>query len=972
MGKTFEDNLRLLDFEESSISGLLFTHSDYREDCNVSFDEVLVLQRAKELGATAVYFRRIEGRPSIPQVFIYDNSDRLLSKDNLVDVHKKIWSSGLVPLYYVFDRFEVKIFNGRKPLKQSAKELELDEFDTIELASLVHEKYKIQKYSAFQFRNGSFWELNDNKGKFSADSSASKQIIEGLRKIRAEFRKGQNEVACNKLLVLSILVKYLEEREDSKGRRVLEKRHFKQFDNSETFCDILRCGKAVYFFEYLGQNVNGKIFELDEHEKYEINRLDQKRLADFLDANKQGRQLLFWRLYDFNYVPVELISRIYEEFIPERKDIAYTPPHLADFMIDECMPLCTPREKFKVIDVSCGSGIFLVSAFKRLVQWWQIRKFKETGELRTPTMRTLKAILQDCVYGLDIEGEAVKLAIFSLTIALCEILDPTKMWDELTHEKLPNLGGNIFKKDFFDFLQANQRFDLVIGNPPFNNPKQNGREKEEYWAEVTEKADVTVNIPDKNFALLFMHQAARLLKENGLLSFVMPSGPLLYNAKSMNFMRAVLNSYEIPQIFDFSRLKLFEKKNYPVCVAFIKNCSSKKKDILHVVVQRTMASNEKLYFEIDKYDLFYVSKETARNTELIWKVNHLGGELMFRLIDRLCGQDKRNLGRYLRDKEKNNKWQVAEGYKVEGDSTKEPEKAAWLTNKRWIPTNRFVRDTIDDNDIDIEHATSFERTCKTKKRIFKAPHLLIKETPALPVAFRCDDLIFRNEIIGVHAPDDTAERNELLTLRKNIIQNRKLYHAILLSMSGRAGISRSAKTVLKKDIMRLPYPEKSADLKLSEVEQIVCDDVYEYYIDQLERGEDAKINSIEANRYDLFLFGKTFCDSLNSIYQEGSNAFYGLVPIPSHSYICYPYAFGDPEVPVAISERIIKKIAAGNFKCLVNETEYKTIQCKRVIKLYSGDGKVFLIKPKKLRYWLRSVALRDASDVFADLVGSGY
>ena len=89
-----------------------------------------------------------------------------------------------------------------------------------------------------------------------------------------------------------------------------------------------------------------------------------------------------WSLYSFRYLPIELISRIYEEFIPDTAGVVYTPPFLVDLLIDECMPLDNhdkfTNAKFKVIDPSCGSGIFCVAAYQRLIDWHIINKYYET------------------------------------------------------------------------------------------------------------------------------------------------------------------------------------------------------------------------------------------------------------------------------------------------------------------------------------------------------------------------------------------------------------------------------------------------------------------------------------------------------------------------------------------------------------------------------------------------------------------
>ena len=962
---TLNKNLRSLDFEtDSSASGLLFVDKDYSGDDDVSFDQILILDRAQSLGAKAVYFRRIEGRSSIPQLFIFDNSDDKLSAENLIDIHRKLWSSGIVPLNYVFDKTEVRIFNCRKSLQRTGNTLKVEPLDTLSLVSEVHAEYKehLNKYSAKLFENGSFWESQENKDRFKADNSSYNKLISELRRIRNAFIEGQDERICNKLLVLSILVKYLEERKDSKNNRVLPQKYFEKYNDSTCFCDILRKKRCVQFFEDLGREVNGKIFELTEQEKGEIAKIDQPRLAEFLDAKSDEGQFVFWELYDFNYLPVELISRIYEEFVPDRKDITYTPAHLANFMVDECMPIGEPQDNFKLIDVSCGSGIFLVVAFKRMVQWWQKEQYEKTGRIRTPTIRKLKSILTKSIYGVDLEGEAVRLTIFSLTIALFDMLDPTMMWDELTKEKLVDLSDNIIAQDFFDFLKTKEKFNLIIGNPPFNSPKETREEKEKYWNETVR---YDFEIPDKNIALAFLQQAMKLLKKDGRLSLVIPSGPLLYN-DTLEYRRQFLNKYNVPQIFDFSSLSgvLFEGRNYPVAVIFAQNTSPDDNDILHVAVRRTRAAKEKLYFEIDKYDIYYVPKELAKTEELIWKTNLLGSGHLFHLMKRMKGL--RTLGKYLEDKKKDHGWEFGEGYII-GNGDK---KASHLTNKRMIPTGKFNSDVINENDTkSVETASKFYRAAKNNKLIFKAPHILIKEHPSLPVAFRGDDLIFKNEIVGIHAPKD--DEHELLRLTKDIRANRKLYRMLSLSASGRAGISRSIGTILKKDVMALPYPESKDKLKLSKAEQIVCDDVIEYYVEQLSQGEKAKVNTQQAKECTIVEFAEVFCTSLNSIYKEGAKQFYPLEHIESLSFICLPFAYGNPGKPKKISKDKKTQIAKGDLDSLIDNKQGTNVLYKRVIKLYEKD-RVYLIKPKTLRYWLKSIALRDASEVFTDLVSSGY
>ena len=247
---------------------------------------------------------------------------------------------------------------------------------------------------------------------------------------------------------------------------------------------------------------------------------------------------------------------------------------------------------------------------------------------------------------------------------------------------------------------------------------------------------------------------------------------------------------------------------------------------------------------------------------------------------------------------------------------------------------------------------------------------MIREIPSLPIAFYEDDLIFRRHIIGIYAPEN--QKHELLKMRKDIIANKILYKMLLLSTSGKAGVSRSVSTIYMKDILALPYPENSAGLQMSQPEQIICDDVLNYGIEQLSKGEEAKVNTTNADKKIISDFAEVFCDSLNSIYEEGSKKFYPLNYIESLAFICQPFAYGNPNKLKKVPDSKKKQIEKGNLETLIDNPKGTNVLYKRIIKLYPSKDIVFLIKPKTLRYWLKSIALRDASEVFNDLVRSGY
>lgn len=953
--------LEALEFNKSSNqSSLFFTSKQY--DLNeLFFEERLVIDIARKLKASAVFFRRFaENQSSKPQLLIFDNTRNTFTTEELAELHRKIWSSGIVPLYYVFDNTNINIFDARKHVNYNkiSKTISADPFACLPIIAESYEQH--QKYSAKLFANGTFWEQNEFVNYFLSKGSSENKLIEGLKSIRTHFTEesGLNSKLAHQLLVLSILVKYLEERKDEHGNHVFPNDYFNKYHRSTSFCDVLRNGKVVDLFNDLSTHFNGKVFQLNDDDKQALLIADLNKLATYLDGNLDNDQLVLWPLYSFEYLPVELISRIYEEFVDQRNDAVYTPIHLARLMVDECMPISEPKQDFKVIDVSCGSGVFLVAVFKRLVQWWQKDRFDKTGKLEYPTIDDLKTILRNSVHGVDIEEASVRLSVFSLSIALCDMLTPTEIWLDLRFDDLRE--KNIYQGDFFEYLGKTKKgqFDLVIGNPPFEDKKKD-------FKKLIAKFNIECeyHIPRNQIAMLFLQQAMQLLKPNGLLSFVMPSGPLLYN-NTLEFRKEFFSRYKVPQIIDLSELRdasvLFEK-TIATAVVFAYNTVPNRNHVLtHIGVKRTKTTKERLFFEIDHYDMHPVSQEVAENDLAIWKSNLMGGNQLYYLVNRL--KQLRTLGDFLEDKKENNGWVYGEGYQV----AQRTDEASHLTNKLMVETVDFTMEAIIKTKIETE--IRFQRPRTSIKEIFQAPHLLIKRSMGKSqfITHLIDyDLIFKERIIGIHAPK--GEEFILKDIEQTLNSNYLFYRLFILAISAEAGISRSGGyTMYLKDILNLPYPENEKDLILSYSEEIIKNDVLNYKLEELTKGEKAKINTQSVTESDLEQFGKVFCNSLNPIYQNGDKSFNPLAPIQTLSYTCFPFVFGDDD----FNPQISTKIQDGDLSELM-ENQQESVHYRRILRLYQKDI-VFLIKPNTLKYWLKSIALRDASDVMNDFIKSGY
>lgn len=985
----YSDGLSQLEMLNADGASFGLIYVSELENAAVNYYQRLALEKAKKVGADAVYFRNFpdKNRPSKPQLYIFDFTEK---EQDVVEIHKNVWSSTEVRLYLVINKSEIKFFNSSKPVEQTKSgNLQISPFDTLKIAGEAVKKYK--EYSAKKFDNGSFWE--QTKYDFGYGETAYEKLITELKRTRDQFLDviKLDKTIASKLLVLGILVKYLEERvdidENGNETRVFTSDFFNQekFGFSTDFTATIRKGNefTINLFDYLSNHFNGKIFYLSDDFKEQLRNKDLSPLADFLSGVLDKNQFVFWRLYSFNYLPIELISSIYEMFLEADNStgVAYTPSYLVSFMIDECMPINQPKENFKILDPACGSGIFLVSAYKRIIDWWRVSNYEKTGKWIVPgkeNLEELKKLLKESIYGIDIANEAVDLAIFSLSLTLCDILSPKVIWENL---RFDNLNDNVVGSDFFDWYSENtdKKFDLIIGNPPFI---EYGSRETKINSLIT-GLKLVEQVPNNQSALLFTILGMNLVKKGkGLLSFILPSGPLLYNnsQKPINFRKWLFSKYNIPQIIDFTYLSniLFKnkgnEKNVAVSAFFLENKVPDKNPIFHVTVKKLKTAKERQYFEIDHYDFHKVSKVDALDNPFVWKSNLLGGGRLVPLINRLSSFQ--TLECFLENK-KNKGWVYGEGFaksireseiSVEEIESGKYKKADYITGFETLPTEAFNNEGIDEDRINILKDEYFYRRAYRNKKIFKAPHILIKESigfGSIPVEYVNKYLTFRNEIIGIHCPD--KDITELLKIKQRIHQN-QMYRFYLITTSGRAGVTKSTFPVYKQDIMNLPFPEDEKDIELTKFDEILIKDTLDYGLEFL--GKDNNVKVLESTtEKELISFGEIFCEVLNLLFETGSKKYVQKSIYQTESFICTVFEYGN-EMTFSKILKTENEIENHIAQLVYNKlgTSYRI---NRVVKVYDGDI-IYLVKPKELRYWLQSIALRDADETIVDLYNAGY
>lgn len=219
----------------------------------------------------------------------------------------------------------------------------------------------------------------------------------------------------------------------------------------------------------------------------------------------------------------------------------YTPDFIIEFILNNTIAKVNVIEMpfVKVIDVSCGIGYFLIKVYDKLYENFRTNLYNLQNKFFDQTYRInidgneiiLNGneywreenlpyhILQNCIYGADIDPNSVNTTIDNLlhnagvadarlNIVNCDSL---VAYERMTECEIANDFTKMELKRFWK-----QKFDFVVGNPPYVGHKQlDGKYKkwllEEYREVFKDKSDI---------AYCFFKRILDVLKEGGKASII--------------------------------------------------------------------------------------------------------------------------------------------------------------------------------------------------------------------------------------------------------------------------------------------------------------------------------------------------------------------------------------------------------------------------------------------------------------------
>ena len=399
--------------------------------------------------------------------------------------------------------------------------------------------------------------------------------------------------------------------------------------------------------------------------------------------------------YAWVALPVEVLGNIYEKFLgseinfknvknghtvtveekPEIKKaggVFYTPTYIVKYIVEQTigkkLANCTPEtaSSVTVCDPACGSGSFLVGAFKFILNWYldQYTKTKteEAKNLKAGkiintkngialSIQEKKRILTTHIFGVDIDAQAVEVTKLSLFLQMLE--DEGKQENSLFRESdmhvLPYLGDNIkcgnsligsdfyatqdlslfeedsmYKVNAFDWdkefpqifgknchtdsenLRFSSGFECVIGNPPYVNINTMP-EYHEYFSNKYSEIHTGYN----DLMYYFLYRGINLLTETGIYG-VITSNYFLGNEYAKK-LRLFLNT-KVTSIVNFKNAQIFANASVHTTLLFA-NKNAPRNEIEIYTFKENKAPQEVIINE--SYDFSTLTRNELTDTWLI-------------------------------------------------------------------------------------------------------------------------------------------------------------------------------------------------------------------------------------------------------------------------------------------------------------------------------------------------------------------
>ncbi|MCG8605708.1 N-6 DNA methylase, partial [bacterium] len=678
------------------------------------------------------------------------------------------------------------------------------------------------------------------------------------------------------------------------------------------------------------------------------------------------------------------------------------------------------KDKGQFLDPACGSGVFLVRAFQRLCEHW-----RDTRKSRTIRWNSLLAILTR-LRGWDLNSGAVRIAVFSLYVALLEEVSPPDIRLLIKRDKfLPELWSRtLCQQDFFAVPPDNVRADVVIGNPPWSSRRGPNRSSVK-WCNAER-----FPMPGKEDAWAFVWKSLQHVPEHGIVAYLLPAMGFLHNhadkavAARNRFMRAA----RILRIANFAdlRFQLFEGAVRPATLVVfgpaVQEAPGYRFD--YWTPKADLNLKMKRLITLSSVDKCLITSRMAEAEPLIFKRRLWMNEpeaRLFNYLSTLPSLDAvvREYGDLKRRKESiEGCWVIGQGFKPANidrlsDRTYEHEHSDVVARTPYLPISAF-RTLAQDLDglrpwrNGAVHRKGFEEG-------FKGPRVLIPQgvqttEMRLRAAYIEQPLTFQHSIQALVVPPGDEYYAKLLTA---LLNSRLL---LWFAFHGTASFGSERPKVHQTELLCLPFPspddlperkrsQSAADRLVSLIDRVASLTQRPF---TLQSSADELLSELDLLAYEYFCLSEEEITLVDDLVEN-------VLPAVQPSQGSFPDIWkpSDRKDRKAYAETLINSMAdwfdqgcAVGVKLEARNDDLAVLRlsleegCRKTNYVEENDSSVgdvladlskhihqrlpgnfqlmpdfrlfigsdlYLVKPAQRRFWLRSAALADAHAIALDL-----
>ena len=635
-------------------------------------------ERWRELGDWLLLASRVKAE----RVFFLNNDPVLVfsslppqsDEKDVLECYRRTWSLARPRCLFLAVGNELRVYSlARPPTAPGTDQEPLTALEVVTKAADVGDQ--LAHFHRERLESGATFE-QDQMGERSG--RADLQLLRDVRAATtALVEAGLTPRLAHTLIERAILVRYLEDRAilteeyfdkiASRHTETLDALFFEEsvpnFGQPSRFIQFLGNKNITYdLFDQLADDFNGDLFVTNTEERDVVTSSQLQLLMNLLQGRGNAvQEPLFLWAYDFSVIPTNLISTMYELFHREEmsdggSSTYYTPPELVEFVLANVLDDRSLDEEPTVCDPACGSGIFLVEAYRRIVRHEMLRRGQPLPSWR------LRDLLLNRIAGCDIDEAAIRLAAFSLYVAFLNYQSPqdirmagplprlihrngadTTIAPLVVHDAFSQLNGERPSDNQEDSKPDEELpwtmhgFDVVVGNPPWTQLR-GSKSRSELWAVIRGLA-----VGDRSPSQLFLWRALDLLTDNGVAALLINAKAMLnIRSTSRKFREQWLQKARIEHVVNFSHVRrdFFETGIAPFMLVRFRRANREANGMVIYETARPVPHGRRGSSALARLDRQVVSQASLRTRDYLWKTYSAGSFRDDALVARLEVEDR--------------------------------------------------------------------------------------------------------------------------------------------------------------------------------------------------------------------------------------------------------------------------------------------------------------------------------------------